>query len=96
MYVTAKIKQMQKVENIHETPHDGKPLLSAVVYQSDGRTFNYLSKLKPPIRKHIFIHTKDDEVISCTARNTNCLEFHFRDFKGYAEEHEVVGWSFPQ
>jgi len=69
-------------------------LLSAVVYQSDGRIFNYLSKVKPPMNKHIFIHTKDDEVISCTARKTDVLEFHFREFKGYAEEHEVVGWSF--
>ena len=87
---------MQKQSINHETPAIGNLLLSAFVYQSDGRTFNYLSKVKPPIRKHILIHTKDDEVISCTARKTNCMEFHFRDFKGYAEEHEVLGWSFPQ
>ena len=28
--LTTKDNQMQKVENIHETPHDGKPLLWAV------------------------------------------------------------------
>ena len=75
----------------------GNNVLSNVVsYQSNGRTFNYLSKFKPPFRKHIFIHTKEDEVISCTVKNTDCLEFHCKDFKGYVEEYEVIGWSFPQ
>ena len=87
---------MQKNSINHEPPAIGNLLLSAVVYQSDGRTFNYLSKVKPPIGKLIFIHTKEDEVIACKARITDCLEFRFKDFKGYAEEHEVVGWSFPQ
>lgn len=43
-----------------------------------------------------FIKQKEDEVIACKARITDCLEFCFTDFKGYAEEREVMGWSFPQ
>lgn len=95
--LTIKFQKMRKSSINHETPAIGNVLLADVVYQSDdGRRFNYLSMVKPPIGKLIFIHTKEDEVISCKARITDCFEFHFTDFKGCAEEHEVVGWSFPQ
>lgn len=32
---------MQKVENIHETPHDGKPLLGEVFYYKSHTSFEH-------------------------------------------------------
>ena len=73
-------------------------LLAVCCYSTDeGRKFNLLKKVKPPIGERILIHTFEDEVLSVIAFEY-CMRLEFRETESAFtyEEFEVKGWSFWQ
>ena len=87
-----------KLSSENETANGVNTVLAVCCYSTDeGRKFNLLKKVKPPIGERILIHTFDDEVLSVIAfEDSMGIEFRENESHFTYEEFEVKSWSFWQ